>query len=129
MPKVSSKTLATGARQLVVQEALLTSWQASFSSWSLTPSTMMASTSVGSRGGTVRITFRAPASRCGSSSLRVRNLPVASITTSTPSSRHGSAPGSLSENRRKVCPSTAIWSRSAAMGSWKVPMMVSNLRR
>jgi hypothetical protein len=41
------------------------------------------------------ITLRAPASRCCAAPARVRSRPVDSITTSTPSSLHGSASGSV----------------------------------
>ncbi len=62
IPKVSSSTLAIGARQLVVQEALEMILCSGFRSSSLTPRTMVAS--ISSLAGTVRRTCLAPASRC-----------------------------------------------------------------
>ena len=59
----------------------------------LTPSTTVTS---GSFAGAETITFFAPASRCLAASARARKRPVDSITTSTPSSSHGSRAGSLS---------------------------------
>ena len=55
MPKASSRILASGARQLVVQEALETMRCSGLSSPSLTPMTMVAS--IASLAGTVRITL------------------------------------------------------------------------
>src|SRR4051812_4439979 len=59
MPHVSFSTLATGARQLVVQDALDTMWclAASYFSW-LTPITMVMSSPLA---GAEMITFFAPA--------------------------------------------------------------------
>ena len=57
---------------------------------SLTPITMFASAGSSPLAGAVRITLRAPASRCGAASAWVRKRPVASITTSTPRAAHGS---------------------------------------
>ena len=81
-----------GAAQLVVHEALETmSWVAgSYSSW-LMPMTSVASTPVP---GEVSTTFRAPAARWAAAFSRVRNRPVASITTSTPTEAQSSAAGS-----------------------------------
>ena len=62
IPKASSSTLAIGARQLVVHDALDTSWASGVRSASLTPSTTVAS--IGSLDGTVRTTRLAPAARC-----------------------------------------------------------------
>ena len=123
MPKLSSRTLATGARQLVVHEALETMLCAGVRIESLTPSTMIASTS--SLGGTVRMTFFAPARRWGSSLARSRRTPVASITTSAPVAAHGRSAGSrwaLSGMRR---PATTSAPSPQAIGCSKIPITVS----
>src|SRR3954466_1012123 len=94
MPIASLATLATGARQLVVHDALDTTWWLSLSYWSkLTPRTTVTS---GYVAGAEMMTFLAPASRCLAASARLVKKPVDSITTSTPRSPHGSAPGSRS---------------------------------
>src|SRR5512133_3387661 len=78
MPQLSFRILATGARQLVVQEALLMMvWAASL--LSLTPKTNIG---VSSLDGADRITFLAPALMCFCAVSLVRNRPVASITIS-----------------------------------------------
>ena len=93
MPKVSLSTLAIGARQLVVQLALETTWCLAGSYVpSLTPSTMVAS---GFLAGAEMSTFLAPPLvMCSSAVSRLVKKPVDSRTTSTPSDPHGSAPGS-----------------------------------
>ena len=92
MPKCSSSTLTTGARQLVVQEPLETMWCLAGSRmvW-LTPYTSVASTPLA---GAVMSTQRAPASRCAFASDALVKRPVHSNTRSTPSSFHGSLVGS-----------------------------------
>ena len=99
MPKLSCSTLATGARQLVVQEAFEMMWcfAGSYLS-SLTPITIMTS---GPLAGAVMITFFAPAARCFAASSRLVNRPVDSKTTSTPRSFHGSCAGSFSDSTLK----------------------------
>ena len=82
MPKRSCSTLAMGARQLVVQDALEITVMPGLIVFSLTPNTMVASTP--SAGAEIR-TFLAPApsiSACAASLLVKR--PVHSIATSTP---------------------------------------------
>lgn len=62
MPKFSFSTLASGATQLVVQEALeMTVWFAASYLSSLTPITMVTSSSVA---GAEMMTFLAPAATC-----------------------------------------------------------------
>ncbi len=104
MPKLSSRILAIGARQLVVQEALETMrcWGPRMSS--LTPITTMAS--ISSFAGTVRMTFLAPAARCPANFSRERKTPVDSITTSTPSWPQGIAAGDFSSVIAILRPST-----------------------
>src|SRR5918999_1462949 len=106
MPTASCSTLATGARQLVVHDALEMMWwlSASYVSSKLTPSATVAS---GSVAGAEMITFLAPASRCLAASSRLVNRPVDSITTSAPRSPHGSAAGSRSASTLTSRPSIA----------------------
>jgi hypothetical protein len=95
IPKLSSRILAIGATQFVVQDAFEITSCRSGSYWSsLTPSTTVRS---GSVAGAEMITFVAPASRCFAAPSRAVKKPVDSTTTSTPSSLHGSADGSRSE--------------------------------
>jgi len=61
-PKASSSTFTSGARQLVVQLALETTFSSPVRISSLTPSTTMASTSL--LAGALMTTWSAPASRC-----------------------------------------------------------------
>jgi hypothetical protein len=104
-PKLSSSTFTTGARQLVVQLALETTWwlAASYLSW-LTPRTMVMSSPLA---GALMITFLAPASRCLAALARSVNRPVLSMTMSTSRSRHGRADGSFSAYTRISSPSTS----------------------
>ena len=73
MPKLSCSTLASGARQLVVQEAFEMTWWASASySSSLTP---MQTVMSGSFAGALMMTLRAPASRCSGGPLALGEEP------------------------------------------------------
>ena len=65
------------------------------------------------------ITLRAPATRWAATLSRVRNLPVDSMTTSTPSSSHGSAAGSASPKTETSLPSRWIASPRALDGARK----------
>ena len=96
MPNSSLSTLASGPRQLVVHEALeMTFWLPSYLS-SLTPMTMVMSSSVA---GAEMMTFFAPASRCARALAASVKMPVDSTTTSTPRSPHGRSAGpSLTSN-------------------------------
>src|SRR5690606_18369348 len=80
MPHLSLITLASGARQLVVHEALETIAWPAYSVW-LTPNTNIG---VSSLDGADSTTFFAPASRCFCALDLSRNRPVDSITTSAP---------------------------------------------
>src|SRR6188768_1386810 len=95
MPKDSCSTLASGARQLVVHDALERMWcdLGSYLS-SLTPSTTEKS---GFFAGAVMMTFFAPAARCFAALSRSVKRPVDSKTTSTPRSFQGSCAGSLDD--------------------------------
>src|SRR5215831_6267278 len=88
-PILSCSGLTSGARQLVVQEALeMTVWLLLSTLW-LTPYTTVASTSLPP--GAEMMTFLAPAFTCAEAFSLLVNSPVHSSTTSTPRSFHGSA--------------------------------------
>ena len=127
MPKLSSSTFATVARQLVVQEAFETS-SCRIGSYfcSFTPRTTVMS---GSIAGAVITTFFAPASRCFDDRARSRKMPVDSTTTSTASSPHGSAAGSLTEQTRTSRPSTKMASPLAVTSASNVPCTESCFSR
>src|SRR5688572_27244354 len=78
MPKVSFRTLATGARQFVVHDALDTMWWvlASYLSW-FTPITMVMSSFLA---GAEMITFFAPAAMCALAFSASVKRPVDSTT-------------------------------------------------
>jgi hypothetical protein len=101
MPKFSSRTLAIGATQLVVQEALeMTWWFAASYLSSLTPITIVMSSSLA---GAEMMTFLAPPAMCFSASAFLVKMPVDSMTMSTPSSPHGRSAGSRSASALIVC--------------------------
>ena len=82
IPKLSCRTFTTGARQLVVQEALDKVFSLPVRTLSLTPITIVASSSPFA--GADRITFLAPeVSRCFSSASLLVKIPVDSRTMST----------------------------------------------
>src|SRR6266540_1052352 len=124
MPIVSCSTFATGARQLVVQEAFEMMWccSPSYAVSKLTPSATVTS---GSFAGAEMITLRAPASTCFSASARFRKKPVDSMTTSAPRSAHGSAPGSASAKTGISTPSTTRASPASSMVPGNAPYTVS----
>src|SRR5262245_29584658 len=100
IPHESLSTLATGARQFVVHEALLMICSPAYFVW-LTPNTNIG---VSSFDGADRITFFAPAARCFFAVSLERKSPVDSTTTSTPSSLHLSSAGSLTAVSRMRLP-------------------------
>ena len=118
MPHFSCSTLATGARQLVVQLALEMMCFAASYFLSLTP---MTNIGVSSFDGADRITFLAPASRCFCAVTLSRNRPVDSITTSAFTSFHFSAAGSRSWVSRMVLPLTTKWPPSTLTSPLKRP--------
>src|ERR1700691_305895 len=127
IPKLSSSTLAIGATQLVVQDALdrtLCVAGSYASSW--TPITIVMSSSLA---GAEMMTFFAPASRCAPAVDPVVNRPVDSITTSTPSSRQGSLAGSRSARILIDLAPTWIVSPDTDTSCGKVPSTVSYLSR
>ena len=100
-----------GARQFVVQEALLMMRSVALRVPSLTPITTIAS--ISSFGGTVSRTFLAPASRCLVHASRVARTPVASTTKSTLLAAWGSLEGSRSALTWMRFPSTEMPPRTA----------------
>src|SRR4051794_13349890 len=128
MPTVSCSTLTTGARQLVVHDALEMTWwlSGSYASSKLTPRATVTS---GSVAGAEMMTFLAPASRCLAASSRLVNRPVDSITTSTPRSSHGSAAGSRSASTLTSRPSTVIDPPDSATSPGNGPYTESYLSR
>src|SRR3989339_521419 len=93
MPKLRLTQSVTGAKQLVVQEALEIILSLFFIFSSFTPITNVFISFP--FGGADMITFFAPAKRCAEAASLVRKKPVDSITTSTFKSFHGnfSEPG------------------------------------
>src|SRR3954470_14659953 len=106
-PKLSSMTLATGARQLVVQEALETilCFDGSYLS-EFTPMTSVGTSSSLALVGAERITRLAPALRWLVAPSRSVKRPVDSTTYSAPSVPHGSSAGLRTETHLMNLPST-----------------------
>ena len=92
MPNESISTLATGARQLVVHDALEMTWcfAGSYFSWLMPKATVKSWFLPGAE----MRTFLAPALRCFSASARAVKRPEHSSATSTPWSLCGSSAGS-----------------------------------
>merc|ERR1711890_85773 len=100
--KLSLTTLARGARQLVVQLALETTfWPVSYFSW-LTPITYIGASADGAE----MITFFAPLFRWTPAFSVVVKTPVLSTMYSAPASPHLILPGSLSPNTTIFAPFT-----------------------
>ncbi len=98
MPKFSWMTLATGARQFVVQEAFEMTWCAAGSYVpSLTPRTMVMSSFLA---GALMMTFLTEPRRCLAASSRFVKRPVDSMTISAPTASHGISAGSFSAKTR-----------------------------
>ncbi len=127
MPKLSSSTLAIGATQLVVQEALemIACASASYFS-SLTPITIVMSSSLA---GAETMTFFAPPSMWARAAGPLVNRPVDSMTMSTPRSPQGSLAGSRSARILIALSPTRISSPETDTSSFRVPITVSYLSR
>src|SRR3954452_5980131 len=127
MPNASLSTLASGARQFVVQDALLMIvCEPSYLSW-LTPMTIVRWSPWAGAG---MMTFLAPpASTCLRASSALVKKPVDSTTTSTPRSAQGRAAGSRSESTLMVLPPTLMPSPSAPTSSGSTPRMLSYFSR
>ena len=112
IPNVSWTTFAAGARQFVVQLALLiTLWLAGSYLSSLTPRTIVMSSPFA---GALMTTLRAPAARCALALSASVKMPVDSSTISTPRSPHGSVAGSFSLStlisRPSMIRASSVWS-------------------
>jgi hypothetical protein len=127
MPKESFSTLATGPRQLVVQDALDTiRWFFGSYLSSFTPITIVMSSPLA---GAEMMTFFAPASMCALALSASVKRPVDSMTYSTPRLRHGSSAGFLTASTLMERPATLMVSPSAATSSSRLPRMESYFRR
>ena len=93
IPKLFSKTIATGAKQFVVQDPLEITLCSFFKSLLFTPCTIVKSTSFP---GADIITFYAPAFKCFPAVSLFKNKPVHSKTISAPTLPQGKFAGSLS---------------------------------
>ncbi len=128
MPKLSFSTLATGARQLVVQEALEITWCLSATySFRLMPT---ASVMSGPLAGAEISTFLAPPwSMCARALGPSVNTPVDSRTISAPVLFQLSLARSFSAVTRMRWPSTTMWLPSMLTVPAKRPWTESYLRR
>ena len=122
IPNLSLMTLASGARQLVVHEALEMMACPAYSP-SFTPMTNIGA----SLDGAEMTTFLAPASRCAWAVSRVVNTPVDSTTKSTSRLPHGMAAGSRSAKHDTTFPSMARWAPSSATSPGYRPCVLSYL--
>src|SRR5438034_541844 len=127
IPNVWWITFASGARQLVVHDALEMIWcfDGSYFS-SLTPSTIVMS---GPLAGAVITTFFAPAATCFAAASRFVKSPVDSKTTSTPRSFHGSCAGSFTDSTVNSSPSTEMLSALASTFAFRFPSTESYFKR
>ena len=89
-PNVSFNTLAMGAKQLVVQDALLTMRSSAVKMSSLTPSTTVFKSPLA---GAEMMTLPAPAVKCADAFSASANTPVDSTTRSTWLAPHGKSAG------------------------------------
>ena len=106
IPNFSSITLATGAKQFVVQDAIeITLCFAGSYSFSFTPKTIVISSFVA---GAEIITFLAPAAMWALAFSASVKKPVDSTTTSTPISFQGNCAGSFSAKNFIFLPFTII---------------------
>ena len=116
-----------GTKQLVVQLALETTrCLAGSKVSSLTPTTKVASTLVAA---VEMMTRLAPASIWAAAFSPSVNRPVDSITTSAPTSPHGTALGSFSENTLKLWGPTAIVSSDTFTSCGRRPKVESYFSR
>jgi hypothetical protein len=79
--------------------------------------------------GAEMMTLRAPASRWARAFVASVKCPVDSMTTSAPSSFHGSADGSRSARTRNEAPPTVMLSSPVTTSCWSRPRIESYLSR
>src|SRR5215469_14436617 len=121
--KLSWTTLATGARQLVVQEAFEITWCLAGSYLpSFTPRTIVMSSFLA---GAEMTTFFTGPRRCFLACGPSVNFPVDSITTCAPTDSQGRAAGSFSEKTFIGFPLMTMESLVALMSCFKLPRMES----
>ena len=127
IPNFSSKTLAIGARQLVVHEAFEMTWwfAASYFSW-LTPMTIVMSSSVA---GAEIMTFLAPAVMCFFASDALVKWPVDSMTMSALTDAQGRFAGSRSAKTLMVLPPTVMVSSVCETSKPRRPKIESYFKR
>src|SRR6266403_1804228 len=127
MPNVSCRTFATGARQLVVQEALETTlcFAGSYV-LSFTPRTKVAS---GPSAGAEMMTFFTGARRCFFASAPLVKRPVDSTTMSAPTEAQSISAGSFVLKTLKLFPSTEMVSSVCVTVCGKLPRTESYFRR
>src|ERR1700757_2062360 len=114
-------TLATGARQFVVQDAFeITWWVAGSYLPSFTPSTTVMSSFLA---GAEMMTFFTGPRRCFLASSALVNLPVDSITTWAPTDSQGKAAGSFSLKTLMHLSSTLMQSVPAVILFGRLPRM------
>src|SRR5258708_40330348 len=125
--KLACMSLATGARQLVVQEALemMLCLEGSYLP-SLTPRTMVMSSFLA---GAEMMTFFTGPRRCFLACSASVNFPVDSITTCAPTDSHLMAAGSFSEKTFTALPLMMMESAVALMSCFRLPRMESYLSR
>ena len=90
---------------------------------------MITFSALGSLTGAATTTFVTPRSKYGASDSLVRNLPEASITTSTPCSSQGTAPGEASLPKLIGVPSTVSVCASPLISRSQRPWTESNVNR
>mmetsp|Transcript_4948 Transcript_4948/g.14803 ORF Transcript_4948/g.14803 Transcript_4948/m.14803 type:complete len:391 (-) Transcript_4948:157-1329(-) len=128
IPNFSSRTLAKGARQLVVHEAFDTILAFMSRSCSFTPTTWVGMSLP--LAGAVMRTFFAPAVMCLPAPSVFRKTPVPSITRSIPMSFQGSWVGSRFETTSMTLPLQLKWvSSTISMSASNVPSIESYFRR
>src|ERR1035438_7147668 len=127
MPQWASRTLTTGARQLVVQLALemMLCLAGSYLSW-LTPSTMVMSSLLA---GAEMMTFLTVAPRCALALVASVKKPVDSTTICAPTEAQSSLAGSRSEKTLIFLPSTEIKSSPWPISFFRLPRIESYLSR
>mmetsp|Transcript_30147 Transcript_30147/g.64797 ORF Transcript_30147/g.64797 Transcript_30147/m.64797 type:complete len:232 (+) Transcript_30147:783-1478(+) len=125
MPKFSWMTLARGARQLVVHEALETTFMLLSSlSW-LTPMTNIGASAEGAE----MTTRLAPPLRCSEAFSTVVKMPVDSTTKCACALPHGISSGFRHVNTLTTCPSMVIWPSPISTSASNMPCVLSCLKR
>ena len=125
-PNSSSNTLAIGAKQFVVHEALETMRSSAVKMSSFTPNTTVLSSPFA---GAEMTTLPAPASRCKPAFSLLVNTPVDSTTTSMQREPHGRFDGSRSAEILMVEPLTTRFPPATSTVPLNRPWMLSNFSK